>query len=143
MPFFRRRKERDDSDLLKTLEQVLEAEKESVAHHERLERRLVSPWMKERLRRLAQEDREHISIVAEKIRALGGNPTLDISHQPPYGSLVEDLIKDWEDERNLYERLREEMALLPEGEIKQLLAKIREEERSHVELLRDLITRYD
>lgn len=127
---------------LNLLTQTLVEERKSLACHDQLRLKVQSPWLKEQLERLARENQAQVARLEEKIVTLGGRPDTQTPEISSPGSVAEELIHAWERERNCQEILRQQLGLLKDPEVKELLAKLLQEKKVQVGILRDLIMRY-
>lgn len=127
---------------LEILLENLGAERESVVHHERLTARIHSPALKEELTALAVEDSEHAQWLLEKIVALGGAAADGYPQLPAGETVAEDILLDWRHEGQFLERLKEQLKGMEEGDIKELLAKLCQAEKGHLERIQSVALRY-
>ena len=129
-------------DLLLLLTEALAAERKSMACYEQLCLRVQGPWLKEQLERLAREDQTAVARLEDKIINLGGRLDTGTSQVSSPGSVAQELIRAWENERNGQEILRQELGLIKEDDVRELLAALLEQKKAHLVVLRDLIMRY-
>lgn len=103
---------------------------------------MQGPWLKEQLERLAREDQASVARLEKKIITLGGRPDTKTPEVPSPGSVAQELIRAWENERNCQEILRQQLGLVKEDDVRELLGTILEEKKVHLVILRNVIMRY-
>ena len=107
--------------------------------------RLPYPQFRERLLRIAEEERTHLEWLRDKLLALGAElPDVSVTPKAPknaWGALLMDL----EEEKRSYADLLEAMHLAEQvdPEIAEGLRRIREEERLHREEILEMLAKID
>ncbi len=107
--------------------------------------RMHYPHFRERLLRIAEEERAHVMWLREKLVALGGEvPAVNVAPKPAKNAW-EALMMDLEEEKRSYENLIEALHIAEQAdpEIAEGLRRIREEERQHREEILDMLTKSD
>ena len=121
-------------------------EVKDVAQFEEHARRMVYPHFRERLRRIAAEEKAHVEWLRDKIRALGGavpEPSVQVRRGGnPWESLLFDVEEEKRDGVLLLEKLYT-LADRVDPEIAAGLRRMHEEEARHREEIMDLLMRSD
>jgi rubrerythrin len=144
--FFEALRSDERQRLVEFLREEYVDEAKDVAQFEEHARRMIYPHFRERLLRIAEEEKAHVDWLREKILALGG----EVPEVPPAvqkgRNAWENLLMDIEEEKRdgieALERLYTE-AQDADPEIAEGLRRIHEEEKRHREEILDLLMRTD
>lgn len=121
-------------------------EARDVAQFEEHARRMVYPHFRQRLLRIAEEEKAHVEWLREKIRALGGEvpeaPTAVNRGRNAWENLLMDIEEEKRDRIEVLERLYT-VAQDADPEIAEGLRRIHEEEKRHREEILDLLMKTD
>jgi rubrerythrin len=136
-------------DERKKLVEILQAEyveeAQDVAQFTRHAQRLYYPHFRDRLLRIAEEERAHVQWLREKIVVLGGEVP-QITFTPKMGkNSWECLLMDLEEEKRCCGDLLERMHVAEHAdpEIAEGLRRMREEEKRHREEIMDMLMKSD
>lgn len=131
--------------LLEILRQTYREEAEDVVQLTQHAERLRYPQFRERLLRIAEEERAHVTWLRDKLLALGGDiPDVSITPKDAKNTW-EALLMDLEDEKRSYADLLEAMHLAEpvDPELAEGLQRIREAERQHREEILEILVKSD
>ncbi|HWP58950.1 MAG TPA: ferritin-like domain-containing protein [Candidatus Acidoferrales bacterium] len=121
-------------------------EARDVVQFEEHARRMTYPHFRERLRRIAEEEKAHVEWLREKIRALGGEvPEVPMAlkrGRNAWENLLMDIEEEKRDRTEVLERLYT-VAQDADPEIAEGLRRIHEDERRHREEILDMLMRTD
>lgn len=131
--------------LLDILRQTYREEAEDVVQLTQHAERLRYPQLRERLLRIAEEERAHVTWLRDKLLALGGDiPDVSITPKDAKNTW-EALLMDLEEEKRSYADLLEAMHLAEQvdPELAEGLQRIREAERQHREEILEILVKSD
>ena len=131
--------------LVDLLREVYREEVQDVVQLSQHVERLPYPQFRERLLRIAAEERAHLEWLRDKLLALGGEVP-DVAVTPKGAKNAwEALLMDLEEEKRSYAELLEAMHLAEQvdPEIAEGLRRIREEERQHREEILEMLVKSD
>jgi len=135
----------DRQKLLKILRDEYVDEAQDAAQFTQHAGRMSYPQLRERLLRIAAEERAHVEWLREKILALGGEIPSLLSTPKSGKNSWECLLMDLDEEKRscaaLVERMHTAEALDPE--IAEGLRRMREEEKRHRHEILDMLTKSD
>jgi rubrerythrin len=121
-------------------------EAKDVAQFEEHARRMIYPHFRERLLRIAEEEKTHVEWLREKIRALGGEvPEVPVAAKRGHNAWENLLLDIEEEKRDRIEVLDRLYTLAQDAdpEIAEGLRRIHEDERRHREEILDMLMRTD
>jgi len=133
----------DHQKLLESLREEYVEEARDVAQFTQHAGRMYYPHFRERLLRIAAEERAHVEWLREKILALGGDIPSLLSMPKSGKNSWECLLMDLDEEKRSCEALLERMHTAEpiDPEIAEGLRRMREEEKRHRQEILDMLTK--
>jgi rubrerythrin len=117
----------------------LQDEYDSIAKYQYQMIRVTNPLIKAKLKSLLEIERRHVELLE---RLLGMHMEVHVDTEKPLHQegkgLHELLAQDYEDERQAYLRYRRQSLETEDGELRQILEHMAEEELDHMEMLKEM-----